>query len=300
MRFVTDTLPSSKKEVEWYWQKTVQETFDLSNVMIKNKKVDFNIPLDCFELSDINADKISFIGRKYAFFSQPISITNFELSIFGDISADTQIGSLLSNIRNLRPTAETYGIYVKYMYFDNSVYCGITICFVDKDTGEEMETAVFEIGEDENAYIVPISINDETLSYYSFDDLAKLVYWLGNFWIGVQFELNNCPEEIRIVEQRGPITPNQEQEIKQSKQPVLIKKIISTDEEGNIIKHTAKQSGRKFTLSSWSVRGHSRTLSDGRVIKVNPYRKGKDRKDCKKLVAKEYEFVKEKIDGDIK
>ena len=38
MRFVTDTLPSSKKEVEWYWQKTVQETFDLSNVMIKNKK----------------------------------------------------------------------------------------------------------------------------------------------------------------------------------------------------------------------------------------------------------------------
>ena len=47
-----------------------------------------------------------------------------------------------------------------------------------------METAVFEISEDEGAYVLPVVISEEALDYYSFDDLAKIAYWLGNFWVG--------------------------------------------------------------------------------------------------------------------
>lgn len=246
------------------------------------------------------ADKLSLIGRKYSFFSQPVSMTDVELSIFGNISADTQIGVLLESIKHLRPTAEVYGIFAKYKYIGKSVYCGVTICFVDKDTGEEMDTAVFEISEDEGAYVLPVAISEETMDYYTLDDLAKLAYWLGNFWVGAQYELNNRPEESRIVEQRGPITAAQEADIRQEKRPVLIKRIIPVDADGNEIKYGAAGSGRQFRLPSWGVRGHSRTLPDGRVIQVRPYRKGKDRKNPEALINKEYQFLEEKIDSDIK
>ena len=71
-------------------------------------------------------------------------MSDVELSILGNISADTQIGVLLGSIKHLRPTAEVYGIFAKYKYIGKSVYFGVTICFVDKDAGEEMETAAFE------------------------------------------------------------------------------------------------------------------------------------------------------------
>lgn len=162
-----------------------------------------------------------------------------------------------------------------------------------------METAVFEISEDEGAYVLPVAISEETMDYYTLDDLAKLAYWLGNFWVGAQYELNNRPEEIRIVEQRGPITAAQEADIRQEKRPVLIKRIIPVDADGNEIKYGAAGSGRQFSLLSWGVRGHSRTLPDGRVIQVRPYRKGKDRKNPDALVNKEYQFLEEKIERDI-
>lgn len=287
-------------EIDWYWQQYIQEYFDLSQININGSTVNFNFPFDYFELTDDVADKLSLIGRKYSFFSQPVSMTDVELSIFGNISADTQIGVLLESIKHLRPTAEVYGIFAKYKYIGKSVYCGVTICFVDKDTGEEMDTAVFEISEDEGAYVLPVAISEETMDYYTLDDLAKLAYWLGNFWVGAQYELNNRPEEIRIVEQRGPITAAQEADIRQEKRPVLIKRIIPVDADGNEIKYGAAGSGRQFRLPSWGVRGHSRTLPDGRVIQVRPYRKGKDRKNPEALINKEYQFLEEKIDSDIK
>lgn len=137
------------REIYWHWRKNIQKHFDLSQINVNGSTVDFNIPSDYFELADDVADKLSLIGRKYSFFSQPVSIADVELSIFGNINTDTQIGILLGSIKHLRPTADVYGIFANYKYIGNSVYCGITICFVDNDTGAEMETAVFEIGEDE-------------------------------------------------------------------------------------------------------------------------------------------------------
>ena len=298
MNYSANKLPSSMQEIDWHWHQYIQEYFELSQISVNGSAVDFTLPSDYFELTENVADKLSLIGRKYRFFSQSVSMTDVELRIFGNISADTQIGVLLGSIKHLRPTAEVYGIFVKYRYIGKSVYCGVTICFVDKDTGEEMETAVFEISEDEDAYVFPVAISKKALDYYTHDDLAKLAYWLGNFWVGAQYELNNRPEEIRIVEQRGPITAAQEANIRREKRPVLIKRVIPVDVDGNEIKYSAMDSGRQFTIPSWGVRGHSRTLPDGRVIAVRPYRKGKDRNNPEALVNKEYQFVEEKIDAD--
>lgn len=299
MNFNADRLPSSTREIEWHWRQHVQESFTLSHININGSIVDFNMPSDYFEMSDAAADKISLIGRRYDLFSYPVYMTDVELSIFGNISVDTQIGVLLENIKHLRPTADVYGVFAKYKYIGKSVYCGITICFVDKDTGEEMETAVFEISEDEGAFVLPVAISQEALDYYTLDDLAKLAYWLGNFWVGTQYELNNRPEEIRIVEQRGPITTAQEAELHQEKRPILIRRVIPIDADGNEIKYATTDSGRHCTCPAWGVRGHDRTLSDGRVVPVRPHRKGKDRNNPEALIKKEYRFVEEKIDADI-
>lgn len=45
-------------------------------------------------------------------------------------------------------------------------------------------------------------------------------------------------------------------------------------------------------------RGHERTLSDGRVIPVRPYRKGKERKNPEIYGEKRYVFDDKKIDDD--
>ena len=299
MNFSKIKLPSSSKEIERYWSQCIQNRFDFTEVNIHGKRQMFNLPADYFNMNDSAADKIALIGRKHSFFSQPVSMMDFELDIFSEISPDTQIGGLLSNIKHLRPTADIYGLFARYKYIDRSVYCAITVCYVDKDFGAEMETAVIEIGEDEGAYILPIAISEEALDYYTFDDLAKLAYWLGNFWVGAQYELNNHPEEIRIVELRGSIKATQEANIRQEKRPVLVKRIIPVDVDGNEIKYGAVGSGRHFSLPSWGVRGHSRTLPDGRVIQVRPYRKGKDRKKPESLINKEYQFLEGKIDLDI-
>lgn len=298
MNFSKNKLPSSSKEAEWYWTQCIQERFDFTEVNVHGKPQNFNLPADYFNMKDSAADKIAFIGRNHSFFSQPVSMMEFELNIFGEINPDTQIGGLLSSIKHLRATADAYGLFARYKYIDKSVYCAITICYVDKDFGAEMETAVIEIGEDENSYILPIAISEEALDYYTFDDLAKLAYWLGNFWVGLQYEIINRPEEIRIVEQRGPITAAQEVELHQEKRPVLIKRIIPKDADGNEIKYESTGSGRKYTLPVWGVRGHPRTLPDGRITYVRPYPKGKDRQNPNALASKEYKFVEEKIDLD--
>lgn len=298
MNFNANRLPSSTREIEWLWRQHIQESFNLSHININGSVVNFNLPSDYFEMSDAAADKISLVGRRYDFLSQFVYMTDVELNIFGNITVDTQIGVLLENIKHLRPTADVYGLIAKYKHIGKSVYCGITVCFVDKDTGEEMETAVFEISEDEGAYVLPVAISEEALDYYTFDDLTKLAYWLGNFWVGAQYELNNCPEEIRIVEQRGPITATKEADIRQEKRPILVKRVISVGVDGNEIKYATTGSGRCFKLPSWGVRGHNRILPDGRVIPVRPYRKGKDRKNLDALVEKEYKFVDEKIAQD--
>ena len=160
-----------------------------------------------------------------------------------------------------------------------------------------MDVAVIEVSQDENAYVLPVEISEEALDYFSFDDIMRLAYWLGNFWVGVQYEINNRPEEIRVVEQRGLISPDDDA-YKSQDRIVLIKRIIAADKDRRPIEYGATGSGRKYHVPAWGVRGHERTLSDGRVIMVRPYRKGKERNNPEIYREKRYVFDDEKIDDD--
>ncbi len=80
---------------------------------------------------------------------------------------------------------------------------------------------------------------------------------------------------------------------------MLIKRIVAVDKDGRPIEYGATGSGRKYHVPSWDVRGHKRTLSDGRVISVRAYRKGKERNNPEINREKQYVFDDEKIDDDI-
>lgn len=293
LNFKSNKLPSTSKEIEWYWSECVKEDVDFSRVTIDDKLVDFTNPVDFFDLTDKRADKISYIGRDEGFFSQNIALTEFGLDLFGNISADTQIGVILNNVSKKREKSEAYALFATFKKIGNSVYCAFSVGLVDKDTGMEMETAVVEIGEDEEPYIQPICIPELALHFFTFDDIAMLSFWLGNFWAGIQYEMNHMPEEIRVVEQRESETYNSE-EYKEGNHIVLVKKVIPIDEDGNRIKYDETISNRHFHLPAWTVRGHERTLSDGRVISVRPYKKGNHRNAPEALVKKEYRFVDKK------
>lgn len=298
MNFKGNKLPSSNDDIHWYWNGHVAERIDFSNVNINDTVFDFTRHQDYFDLTDAAADRISFIGRRYDISDLNKALPDFRLEIFGDVTTDTQIGGLLNAISHKREEASAYGLFASFYNVGFSVYCAFTICFVDKDFGSEMDTAVVEIGQDEGAYVMPIAINEEALYYYTFDDIMSISYWLGNFWTGTQYEMYNCPEEVRIVEQRGPISGTAEN-YKEGNHIVLVKKVISVDEFGNEIKYGATGSGRKYHVPVWGVRGHNRTLKDGRQIPVRSYPKGKDRDKVEMLTEKEYRYVDEKIDFDI-
>lgn len=105
-------------------------------------------------------------------------------------------------------------------------------------------------------------------------------------------------EEIRIIEQRGSVSPSENNY--DSNRIVLVKRIIPVDKNGNIIKYGKTDLGREYKKPVWGVRGHSRTLSDGRVIQVKPYPKGKGRNNPEYYNSKEYQFVGDTIDDDSK
>lgn len=67
MNFKSNRLPSTLQELQWYWGKSVMADMNFSRVVINEKKIDFTKPIDYFDLTDIVADKISFIGRSYDF-----------------------------------------------------------------------------------------------------------------------------------------------------------------------------------------------------------------------------------------
>ena len=298
MNFKSNKLPSSSKDIEWYWSKCVKEDVDFSKVFIGDKLVDFTKPIDFFDLTDNGADKISYIGKKVDFSFQNIALKEFGLEIFGNISTDTQIGVLLNNVSKRREESEAFSLNAAFKSIGKSVYCAFSVGIADKDTGMDMEVAVVEISVDEEAYVQPICIPEIALHFLTFDDIAIMSYWLGNFWTGVQYEMNTRPEEIRVVKQRESVADNSD-EYRDGNHIVLVKKVISVDENGNRIKYDKSTSNRHFHMPAWTVRGHERTLSDGRVIPVRPYRKGEQRNNSDALVKKEYRFVDKKIDSDI-
>lgn len=296
MDFNLNQMPSTTKEIEWQWGRHVKEYIDFSAISVNGTNYDFRTNLDYFNMTDAKVDQIAFIGRRHEFFEQAVGLSDFRLEIFGDIHKDTQIGMILNGIN--RVPSSQYGLFASYRYIGKSVYCAITVCLVDKDWGSEMDVAVIEVSQDECAYVLPVEISEEALNYFSFDDIMRLAYWLGNFWVGVQYEINNCPEEIKVVEQRGTILPDDDA-YKSQDRIVLIKRIVAVDKDERPIEYGATGSGRKYHVPSWGVRGHKRTLSDGRVIPVRPYRKGKERNNPEIYREKRYVFDDKKIDDDI-
>lgn len=297
MDFSLNRMPSAMRDIEWYWEHSVEEV-DFSKININENEYSFTLNTDYFDMTAGKADQLSFIGRKYEFLDQPVSLKDFTLEIFGDIPQDTHIGMILNTVRKQHNEAAPYGLFATYKYLGNILYCAVTVCIAEKDWAKEMDVAVIEIGQDEGPYVLPVTIARESLEYFSFDDLMHLAYWLGNFWVGVQYEANCYPHEIRVVNQRGPIIPD-EDEYKSRDQIVLIKRILAIDNDGNSIHYSDTGSGREFHVPSWGVRGHYRTLPNGRKIYINPYRKGKERDNPQVYQNKSYQFDGEKLDEDI-
>ena len=163
MDFSLNRMSSTQKEIEWQWERVVKENIDFSEIRVNGASCDFEANLDYFNLTDTKADQISFIGRRYEFFEQAVGLRDFRLEIFGDIHQDTQIGMILNGISRYREESSPYGLFVSYRYIGESVYCAITVCFVDKAWGSEMDVAVIEVSQDENAYVLPVEISEEAL-----------------------------------------------------------------------------------------------------------------------------------------
>lgn len=240
------------------------------------------------------------IGEPYDLFDKttPIALNEFTVNIFEGVNDENGIGSILCDFTNIERERECYAVYASFFNTNDSVYCTLTICFVDKDYAVELDTAILEIGQDESGYIMPVIISEEATEYFSFYIIKSLGEYLANIWFGIQYEMNNCPEEIRIIEQRGSVSPSENNY--DSNQIVLVKRIIPVDKNGNIIKYGKTDSGREYKKPVWGVRGHPRTLSDGRVIQVKPYPKGKGRNNPEYYNSKEYQFVGDTIDDDSK
>lgn len=287
-------------ELTRHWRSYVHSFSSFEQTDIFRETIYFTHPLDYFELSSNTAEKLRMIGEPYDLFDKttPIALNEFTVNIFEGVNDENGIGSILCDFTNTERERKCYAVYVSFFNNNNSVYCALTICFVDKDYAVELDTAILEIGQDESGYIMPVIISEEATEYFSFDIIKSLGEYLANIWFGIQYKMNNCPEEIRIIEQRGSVSPSENNY--DSNRIVLVKRIIPVDKNGNIIKYGKTDLGREYKKPVWGVRGHSRTLSDGRVIQVKPYPKGKGRNNPEYYNSKEYQFVGDTIDDDSK
>lgn len=287
-------------ELTWHWRSYVHSSSSFEKTDVFRETINFTHPLDYFELSSDTAEKLRKIGEPYDLFykTTPITLNEFTVNIFEDFNDENGIGSILCDFTNVERERKCYAVYASFFSINDSVYCTLTICFVDKDYAAELDTAILEIGHNESGYIMPVIISEEATEYFSFDIIKSLGEYLANVWFGIQYEMNNRPEEIRIIVQRGSVSPSENNY--DSNRIVLVKRIIPVDKNGNIIKYGKTDSGREYKKQVWGVRGHPRTLSDGRVIQVKPYPKGKERNKPEYYNSKEYQFVEDTIDDDFK
>lgn len=287
-------------ELTWHWRSYVHSFSSFEKTDVFRETINFTHPLDYFELSSDTAEKLRKIGEPYDLFykTTPITLNEFTVNIFEDFNDENGIGSILCDFTNVERERKRYAVYASFFSINDSVYCTLTICFVDKDYAAELDTAILEIGHNESGYIMPVIISEEATEYFSFDIIKSLGEYLANVWFGIQYEMNNRPEEIRIIVQRGSVSPSENNY--DSNRIVLVKRIIPVDKNGNIIKYGKTDSGREYKKQVWGVRGHPRMLSDGRVIQVKPYPKGKERNKPEYYNSKEYQFVEDTIDDDFK
>lgn len=298
MKFTHNVPIANSKEQSWYWSSHKKDFIEFPDTEVYGGRLVFSQPLDYFDLDSDSAEQLRRIGESFDIFNNPLQIskTEFEVVIFNNINEDDGIGSLLWRFANPDRERQVYGIYASFFHVVNSIYCALTICYIDKDWGCEQPTAILEIGQDEEPFINPILINEDAAALFSFDDIRAVGEYLGNVWFGIQYELINCPEEIRIVEQRGPIAPGGDYQAGNG--IVYVKRVVAVDENGNPIQYKPRGSGRVFTKPAWNVRGHMRTLRDGREVLVRPYPKGPERNNPNAISPKKYVLDDQKITDD--
>lgn len=297
MSITPNQLPSFSRAIEWHWKLSTKEKIDYKKIAIAGEQINFVAPMAYIPIPEKQADEIAFIGRNYTFLDQTVAMPEVEIQITEGFDSKSQIGSLLTRMSRKRVEAEPYSMHVKFKFINKSAYCYIAVLLVDNDIGTEIDVAVMEIGYDEDLYILPVVIDEFAMNYFEYDDIAELTYWLKDLWVGVQYELSNPYEEIREVEQRGPITGSNEN-YNTGKRFNLVKSIIPVDTEGNIIQYGRTGSGRQYRTPVWPVRGYYRRSKNGKVTFVSPHKKGKERNNPSVCVSKEYRFVEEKIEQD--
>lgn len=296
-------LPSASSEMFEIYEDAVIRSLEFSKVQLCGRVRNFTHNCDVFELSDYVADKLALIGKDHI--TGQTGIDRFRVDLFNQIHYDTHIGLLLSCVSKKRKEeCFSYGMWADYNLAGSSVYCALTVCFVDKDNAYEMPVAVIEISNNQDGVgFKPILISEnaveEYYSYFTYDDIAKISAWLRNLWFGIQYEYINRPETIREVQQIGPISGADENYAERNS-IILIHNETLVDEYGNLIKPIERKSGRKAHVEKWLVAGHDRRLQDGRVIYIAPYYKGTERNNPDVQPKTRYNrFVDEKINSDI-
>ena len=298
MEFTHSVTSANSKERAGYWEARKKDFIDFPDTDVHGGKLDLSLPLDYFDIDSETAERLRKIGEPFDIYNNPLrcAVPDFKIIIFKGFNDDYGIGSILRKFTNPKRERQAYGIYASFYYVEYSIYCALTICYVDKDFGYEQPTAILEISQDEGSFINPILINKEAADLFTFDDMHALGEYLANVWFGIQYEMVNCPHEIRVVEQRGPI--KSDGDYREGGGIVYVKKVIPVDVQGNPIKYETTNSGRTFTKPAWNVRGHMRTLKDGREVPVRPYPKGKERNNPNAIKPKKYVFDDHKIKKD--
>lgn len=177
-------------ELTWHWRSYVHSFSSFEKTDVFREIINFTHPLDYFEISSDTAEKLRKIGEPYDLFDKmtPIILNEFTVNIFDGFNDKNGIGSILCDFTNIERERECYAVYASFFSINDSVYCALTICFVDKDYAVELDTAILEIGQDESGYIMPVIISEEATEYFSFDIIKSLGEYLANIWFGIQYK----------------------------------------------------------------------------------------------------------------
>lgn len=118
-------------------------------------------------------------------------------------------------------------------------------------------------------------------------DIKSFSHDLIILFFAINLVLMALPEKVEQKEEKDSRTIEVKKKGggKTYKSVVYIKRIHSFGENFKLTKSDIKHI---IKCPAWGVRGHKRHLSDGRVIYIKPYVKGKYRNDANKYVAKEY------------
>ena len=160
MFFQNNGFIASSNDLTWYWSSHVQPFTAFMKTEMIDVTIDFSHSLDYFDLTSDTAEKLRKIGEPYDFFDNtiPVALNEFTVNIFEGFNDNDGIGCILRDFTNNERERKCYAVYASFFYINNSVFCSLTICFVDKDTAVELDTAIIEIGQDEGGYIIPVTM----------------------------------------------------------------------------------------------------------------------------------------------